>query len=58
MNAGGQHASRLAGRYGITRLVLAEVTARQQATASHDEPSPPVQRRIKALTSSGPGGST
>src|ERR1035441_5759105 len=48
-----QHASRLARQHGITRLVLAETTARQQAAATAG--SPHARRRAAALASSNPG---
>jgi hypothetical protein len=49
----GQHASRLARQHGITRLVVAETTARQQAAATAG--SPHARRRAAALASSNPG---
>jgi TniQ len=49
-----RRAARLAHRYTAPRLMLAEVTARQQiiATRCDDEYPEPVQRRITALVSS------
>jgi hypothetical protein len=48
-----QHAARLARQHGITRLVLAETTARQQAAATAG--SRHARQRATALASSNPG---
>jgi len=48
-----RHAARLARQHGITRLVLAETTARQQTAATAG--SPHSRQRAVALASSNPG---
>jgi hypothetical protein len=48
-----RHASRLARQHGITRLLLAETTARQRAAGTAS--SPHARRRAAALASSNPG---
>ena len=47
------HASRLARQYGVTRLVLAETTARQRTAATRR--SPDARRTASVLASSNPG---